>query len=125
MRWDEWRFSAKLALQDRFVKWTTLGTAIFCCAITIFVLWKLIPVGLRSGVLTFHYTIYLGIDDVRAWPWIFVPLGTMFGVLLLNFLFALGVFRRDKLASRALIGLAAAIAIIWGVGMIFLRLVNS
>ena len=125
MKWDEWRFSARLAWQDHFVRWTTLGTAIFCCVITGFVLWKLLPIGLRSGVLTFHYTIYLGIDDVRAWPWIFYPLGTMFGVFLLNLLISLGVFRQDELAARALVGLAGGIAVIWGVGMVFLTRVNS
>lgn len=124
MRWDAWRFSAKLAWQDPFVRWASISVVLFCTSISAFVLWKLIPIGLRSGVLTFHYNIYLGIDDVRSWPWIFVPLAAMLVAFLLDIGLALGLYRKDMLAARAIVGLSLALCILWGAGLFFLTLVN-
>jgi hypothetical protein len=124
MRFDEWRFSAKLALQDRFVRWTTIGTAFFYFGMTGFVLWKLIPIGFQSGVLTFHYNIYLGIDDVRPWLWIFLPIGIMLCIFLVDMAFSFGIYRQDELGARALSGLAAAVCIVWAIGLFFLTRVN-
>ena len=124
MRWDEWRFSAKLAWQDLFLRWTIIGSILFFAGMTTFVLWKLVPIGLRSGVLTFHYNIYLGIDDVRAWKWIFYPLGGMLAVIVVNSSVALGIYRKNTLGARALLGLVISMCALWGVGIFFLTLVN-
>lgn len=124
MKWEEWRFSTKLALQDSFVRWMTLVTLVLYSGMTTFVLWKLIPLGLRSGLLTFHYNIYLGIDDVRPWEWIFFPLGIMLGVIIVNTFFAFRIFRTDKLGARTLVALSSAVCVLWVAGMFFLTMVN-
>lgn len=124
MTWSEWRFSAKLAWQDPFIRWMTVLSLLIFVATSFFVLWKLIPEGLRSGVLTMHYTIYLGIDDVRPWPWIFVVPGGLAAVLLVNSILSFGLFRSDALAARALTGLATAVLIIGAVSSFFLVLIN-
>jgi len=120
----EWRFSAQLAWQDRFIRWMTISNLVVVIATSTFVLWKLIPEGARSGVLTMHYTIYLGIDDVRAWPWIFMIPGGLLCVQLVNLALAYGFYRTDKLAARALISLAAAVALLSAVSSFFLVLIN-
>ncbi|MFZ2804434.1 MAG: hypothetical protein WA001_04375 [Patescibacteria group bacterium] len=124
MRLAEWRFSAKLAWKNRFIKWVTIATVLVFVGMTAFILWRLIPTGLQTSVLTMHYTIYLGIDDVRQWQWIFAVPGLMLTVILINFLFALGIFRHDVLAAKMLVAFSAALTVTWCVGAFFLVLVN-
>jgi hypothetical protein len=72
-----------------------------------------------------HYNIYLGIDEVSLWPWVFVLPGVAFLVALLDVIFALGIFRRDALASRMLLAVCLASTMLWSVGSFFLVLVNT
>jgi hypothetical protein len=124
MTFAEWRFSAQLAWQDSFIRWTTVVSLLAVFSASGFALMKLIPEGTRSGVLTMHYTIYLGIDDVRPWPWVFAIPGAFVTMLLANTGLSFGLFRTDVIAARALTGLAAAISIIAGVSVFFLVLIN-
>ncbi len=124
MRWDQWRFSARLAWQDRWVRWTMICTVLFYIVMTAFVLSRLIPPGLRSGVLTLHYNVYLGIDEVRSWPWVLLSPGIMLAVILANLTLAFGIFRHDELAARTLLAVTVAVALLWGVGSFFMTAVN-
>ena len=124
MRLDEWRFSAALAWRDPFMRWASACAAALVLVVTAFVLWRLVPEGVRSGVIVMHYSMYLGIDDVRAWPWLFAIPGGMIAILLVNALVAAGVYRADALAARVLVGLSCALAIIWAVGSYFLVRIN-
>ncbi len=120
----EWRFSARLAWQDAFIRWTTVASAIVVVIVSGFILWHLIPEGLRSGILTMHYTIYLGIDDIQSWPWAFIVPGGMFGIVLVNTILSFGVFRSDAIAARALTALTAVIILIASIGSFFLVSIN-
>jgi len=124
MTWAEWRFSALLAWQDAFIRWTTIVAATVTLAMSVFVLWKLIPEGVRSGTVTMHYTIYLGIDDVRPWPWLFAIPGGLLSVFLVNSAVSFGLYRSDALAARALAGVAVSILTIAAIGSFFLVLIN-
>lgn len=121
---DAWRFSAKLAWQDRFVRYVGLGTLFLIMAWSAFLLVRLVPEGVRSGVIVMHYNIYLGVDDVRAWPWIIALPAVMFAVYVLNTAIAAGIFRADALAARTLVALALGVTIIWGIATFFITLVN-
>jgi len=99
-------------------------TVLFYIAMTGVILSRLIPVGLRSGVLTLHYNVYLGIDEVRPWPWVFFSPAIMLGILLLNDVFALGLFRQDELAARTLFVITSALVLLWGVASFFTAAVN-
>lgn len=121
----EWRFSAKMAWQDTFIRWVTVLSALSTVTASTYMLWKLIPEGIRAGVLTLHYTIYLGIDDVRTWPWVFVIPGTMLVIFLTNSAIAFGLYRTDRVASRALVGLAAAVVLVGCISSFFLILINE
>lgn len=79
---------------------------------------------MRSGVVILHYTIYLGIDQVQAWPWIFLSPGIMFTIWVVNTLFALGCFANHELAAKACVAMTASIVVLWGVSSFFLVLVN-
>lgn len=124
MRWEEWKFSARRAAQDSFVRWTTVSTVVLLVGMSSYLLVRVLPVAWRSGVVTMHYTIYLGIDDVRPWPWIFFVPGVAIFFGLLDLLIAFGIYLRDALASRTLVALALITAILWTVGSFFLLRVN-
>lgn len=124
MTWDTWKFSAKLAWQDRFLRVLGIFTLTVFLIWTGFFIWRLVPEGLRSGVLVMHYNVYLGIDDVGAWPRLILsPL--MFLVLyMLDLVIAAGIYRSDAIAARALVILGSVTGILWGISSFFLILVN-
>lgn len=124
MQWSDWRFSAKRAWQNRYIRWVALGNGLVIIAGTSFFLWRLIPIGMRNGMLVLHYNVYLGIDNVQPWPWIFAVPGTMLLIYLVNTLTALGLFRPDELAAKTLIAASGVLTIIWIVGSYFIMRVN-
>lgn len=124
MKWEEWRFSAKLAWQDRIIKWPMVLDAILMIGASCYMLVRLVPEGMRSGMLSLHYTIYLGIDEVQPWPWIMLLPGLMIFVWLANFLVALGVYRGDHLAAKTLVAIYTLTNIIWIVCLFFLVIIN-
>ncbi|MFA5185555.1 MAG: hypothetical protein WC551_03650 [Patescibacteria group bacterium] len=124
MRLDDWRFSAKRAWQSQFIRWTTIVTGVVIVASSAFFLWRLIPEGLRSGILVLHYNIYLGIDNVQPWQWILALPAGMMAIYLVNIFVALGLYRPDELAAKTLVGFTAALTILWCTGCFFLILIN-
>lgn len=124
MTWDAWKFSAKLAWQDRFIRIFGILCIVAFLAWTGFFIWRLVPEGLRSGVLVLHYNVYLGIDDVRSWPWILAAPFAVLGFLLADFVIAAGIYRSDAIAARALVLTGIVTAILWGISSFFLILVN-
>lgn len=125
MKWQEWKFSARLALEDRFMRWMAILVGVGVVGMSIFFLWKIIPEGRRSGVVTFHYTIYLGIDDVRPWPWILTVPGIALLFTAVDTILAFALFRQSVLVSRALMVLCAMSVIVWAIGSFFLVLINA
>ena len=124
MRWDEWRFSAALAWRDTFVRWGNVVSCIFLLITSLYLLWRLIPEGARMGTLALHYTMYLGIDDVRAWPWVFALPALMLILLTMNAAVAAGVYRGDALAARTMTAVSCALTILWSIGSFFLVRIN-
>ncbi len=124
MKLDAWRFSAKLAWQDQFVRWASVVPAAILLLWSAYFLWRLIPEGLRSGVLVMHYNIYLGIDDVRPWPWIFLLPGSMIAVFVTNAILAGGIYRQHVLAARTLVAVSGVLVGLWLVSSFFLIHVN-
>jgi hypothetical protein len=124
MRWGEWKFSAQRAVQDPWIRWTTVIAVVLLVAASVFYLARVIPAGWQSGLTTLHYNVYLGIDDVRAWQWAFSIPALALAVLAVDTLVALGLFRQDPIASRTLTATGLAAIIIWSVAVLFLVLVN-
>lgn len=124
MTWAEWKFSARLGSQDRFIRWTALATAVVLVGMSAFFLWRLLPEGWRSGVVTLHYNVYLGIDDVRPWPWLFTLPGIAAVVTVVDVLCSLGLYRQNPLASRTIMATGFITTALWAIGSFFLILVN-
>lgn len=120
----EWQLSARRGWRNPLIRWVTVATLVCIVGMSSFVAWKLLPVGLRSGVVILHYNIYLGIDQVQSWQWMFLSPAIMFGILIVNALFALGCFANHELAAKACVMMTAILTVLWGVSSFFLVLVN-
>lgn len=124
MTWEAWKFSAKLAWQDRYLRILGISTLVAFVVWTGFFAWRLIPEGMRSGVLVMHYNVYLGIDDVRPWPWIALSPSAFLALYTIDLVIAAGMYRSDAIAARALATIGSVTGILWGISSFFLILVN-
>jgi len=124
MAFSEFKLSARRAWQNPFVRWNLIVDLCVVIFGGAFFLWRLVPEGLRSGVLVMHYNIFLGIDNVQVWWWIVAVPVAMLGILILNYLLAFYLFRFDALASKTLAGLTSLLIIVWSISSFFLMLVN-
>lgn len=125
MRWEEWKFSAQRAAQDHFVRWTAVSTVVMFASATAYLFFKLLPLALKTSIVVVHYNIYLGIDDVRKWQWLFSLPAVALALIICDLLFSFGNFRRDATASRALTAVAFISTALWAVGSFFIILINS
>jgi hypothetical protein len=125
MNISEWRFSFEIAWDDRWYKWQSVATIMLFIAGTFYFLWKMIPAGIESGLLIFHYNLYLGIDEVHHWAWLIVfPLAALV-VVLLNLIGSFRLYRHDKIASRILLCAATVFTILMVIGAFYIASVNS
>ncbi len=125
MRWVDWKFSTRLAAQDSFVRWPILAAMLIVVGMSSFFLWRLLPEGWQSGVITLHYNVYLGIDDVRSWPWMFAIPASAIGLLLLDMAMVVALHRHNPLASRMISMVCFVSAVLWALGSFFLILINA
>ena len=121
----EWRFNTKFAWENPFLKWLSIVLAVVLIAVSIIATIRLVQLGLPSGYVVTHYTVYLGIDQMLPLPWvtalICVPILVIFGTMLLGFTF----FRQDSLAGYALLALAATSTVIWAIFLYYLIKINT
>lgn len=125
MKRVEWRFSAKQAANDPFIRWTLIGTLFVFIGTTVYFAWGSMPSIRETGLVVLHYNTYLGIDAVRPWPWIFLLPGIPLGLVIFDTIASFLLFQSDRLASRALMGLLGVSISLWSVGMYFLMRMNS
>ncbi|MFA6099643.1 MAG: hypothetical protein WC750_02040 [Patescibacteria group bacterium] len=121
----EWRFNTKFAWENPFLRWLSIGLAVVLIAVSIFAVIKLIQLGLPSGYIVTHYTVYLGIDQMLPLPWlavlISVPILVIFATMILGFI----LFRKDSLAGYALLALATTSTVIWSMYLYYLIKINT
>ena len=124
MKWDEWRFSTRLAWENSVIKWTSVVTLFFLIVASALALVRLLMVSLPSGYVVTHYTVYLGIDQVTAVPWlfllVFVPILLISATILCGF----SIYRKDGIAGLALVLLSAASTAIWCFHLYYLTRIN-
>ena len=124
MRFDEWKFSLDVAWDDPWYRWQSVATAAVAFVGAVLGLVRMIPEGLRSGVLVFHYTLYVGIDEVQPWPWVIVAAVVFLCVVAADLLASGFLFRRDRLASRVVLCMASVFTVLVLVGASFIVRVN-
>ena len=85
---------------------------------------QMMSAGTTQKTFAFHYTVYLGIDDVRTLGWLMVwP--TLWLVTSLFFLVCgYGAYRRDAHAGYAWLVLGATSTLPWLLALRYLALIN-
>jgi len=125
MIWDERRFNMRFAWENPFLRWMSVVICVLLLAASIIATVRLVQLGLPSGFIVTHYTVYLGIDQMLPLSWLValvcVPIVLIFGTIVLSFI----IFRRDNLAGYALIVLAAISTIIWSLQLYHLIKINT
>lgn len=125
MNWEEWKFSFEVAWDDPWYRWQTITTVAAVVGGTAFFLWRMVPVGIRTGLLVFHYNLYFGIDEVLPWTWIFVFPGALIVMVVIDLLASGHLFRKDRIVSRVLLCTATVFTIFALIGGFFLTTVNG
>ena len=124
MTLDEWHFSTRMAWENPFMRWTSIGILIFLLAVSIYGAIRLTTAALPSGFIVTHYTVYLGIDQVLPMPWLFVILLTPLVLVFLTLFAAFGFFREDAVASNALLLLSLFSTLVWTIQLYHLIKIN-
>lgn len=93
-------------------------------ATVIWFLWTVLPHKDKTGTLILHYSVYLGIDQVHAWPWIFLLPGVWILLTYLDIVLALGSFREDKQVAWSLLMFGLAWGFPWMFALYYLARVN-
>jgi len=106
------------------MRWTSLAAL----ALPIFVgaafLLQVLPAAQSRGSLVYHYNIYLGIDDVRAWWWAIALPAVWLLLTLADLGVAYGMYRTDSYLSGALVSFAVAWGLPWAGALFYLSLFN-
>lgn len=123
MRWESFFQSATLAWQRRSFRYFCLSVAGVIIFFSGWYLWSILPLRHQPDIV-FHYTIYLGIDDTRAWPWLFFPVGGWWLIVAVDFLLAFLYYRSDPLAAWTLVTLSLIASVPWAFSLYSLLRVN-
>ncbi|MCR4256546.1 MAG: hypothetical protein NUW08_02470, partial [Candidatus Uhrbacteria bacterium] len=86
---------------------------------------QVLPAARVNGTFAFHYTIYVGIDDLRGWGWVLVLPVAWLALTLSDILIAFGLYRADQILASSLVGLALLWSLPWAVGLFYLTVINS
>lgn len=124
MNWDELKFSFEIAWDDSWYHWQTISTVFLAFIGSVFFLWRLVPEGLQSGLLVFHYNLYFGIDEVQSWKWLLILPAVLFAIIGIDIIAAGHLFRKDRVMSRILLCAASLFTILSLIGGFFLITVN-
>lgn len=87
-------------------------------------LWRLLPVVRAAQTVVLHYTIYLGIDEVRRWPWIFLLPVFWNVVVWMGSLVALLLSQEDRLLSYTILLFLLLWSAPWAMALFYLGLLN-
>jgi hypothetical protein len=125
MKWDAWVFSARLGWQNRWMRWSSILTVFIMIAGTALFLWRMVPLRAQAETVVLHYNLYLGIDDVRSWTWIFFLPAIWLVCTIADLAFAFGLYRTDVHFSLSLTSLAFLWSVPWAAALYYLTLVNT
>lgn len=118
-------FSVKLAWKHVFLRWSVLFLFIIAGCVSSLFLLRVIPAARQEGVVVLHYSVYLGVDELRPWPWIFLLPAVFFFGLALDLMYALATFQRDAFLAYAAMTFGWFWTIAWIGALFYLTLANQ
>ena len=124
-RLDAWAFSARLAWAKPWLRFASLAALVISVAVGLWFIAQILPSARANGTFAYHYNIYVGIDDLRAWWWVFVLPGLWVGLTIVDLILAYGVYRTDVILANSLVTLALLWSLPWCVALFYLTVINS
>lgn len=124
-RLDAWALSARLAWAKPWLRFASLAALAISVAVGLWFIAQILPSARANGTFAYHYNIYVGIDDLRAWWWVFVLPGLWVGLTLIDLILAYGVYRTDVILANSLVTLALLWSLPWCVALFYLTVINS
>lgn len=125
MRLDAWVFSAKLAWSHHWIKLVSVVALVSSVAGGGWYLANVFPLAKESGTFAYHYTVYFGIDDLRALGWVFALPVAWVGLTVVDLLVAFGSYRKEPILASSLFMLSVLCAIPWLATLFYLVVINS
>lgn len=124
MRWGPWLFSAKLAWRRRVLRYVTVVTCLLMVGMSGYYWARVLPAGRKSGTVVYHYNIYFGIDDIRAWPWAFLLPAVWIALTSACLFWAFVSYHQDSQFSASLIVFSLLWSLPWMAALFYLTLLN-
>ncbi len=122
---DAWLFSARLAWGRPWLRWASVGALFLSLTTGAWYVTQVLPSARANGTFAFHYNIYVGIDDLRGWGWVFVLPAAWLVLTCADILLAFGIYRADQILASSLVGLALLWSLPWAVALFYLTVINS
>lgn len=116
--------SARLAWHRPTFRVLTILLLLFVGLVSAFFLARVIPATQETSSVILHYNVYLGIDDVRSWGWVFLWPGIWLAATVVGVLAALGAYQRDAVMSYGLLVWLLAWGVPWSIGLFYLMTFN-
>jgi len=124
INWQEWRFSFKLAWDDRKLRWTSILMLILLILATFFVLWTILSISTASVIVS-HYTVYLGIDQMISLSYFVLMLVLPIFLYTIVVFLAFLLYKYDYLAAYALVLISVLTEVIWLIQLFYLIKINT
>ncbi len=121
---ENWVLSARQAWSRPWMRTAAIAALALCLAVSTWFLIATVPAVRQSNAFVFHYNIYLGIDDVRTWPWVFFLPAVWLAFTLFDIGASFGMYRTDAHLARSLMVLALAGVFPWAGILFYLSLAN-
>ncbi len=122
---DTWLLSARLAWGRPALRVMSIAALVISIAVGVWFVAQVLPSARANGTFAYHYNIYVGIDDLREWWWVFVLPGVWIGLTVIDLLAAYGLYRTDDILASSLIILALLWSLPWSVALFYLTVINS
>lgn len=124
---EQWLFSAKRAWQDPWVKVVTITTLLFMVGGSAWFIARMAALHGQAtgGLMVLHYNIYVGIDAIGPWGWIFLFPAAWLVLVMADLVWAYGIYREDLYQAWSFLLLAMLWSIPWMMALWHLVRINQ
>lgn len=114
--------SARLAWNRPWFRVLSLGLLTCVTSAVLLYLLNMQSIIREASTIVFHSNVYVGIDDVRSWPWMFVWPSIWWVSVVGGVLAAYGAYQRDSLLAYSLLIWFFVWSCPWVIGFYYLFL---
>lgn len=112
--------SARLAWRRPWFRVLSLLLILFVVGSNVAYLLRMQPVIRDASTMVFHANVYVGIDDVRSWPWMFLWPAVWQAFAIGSIVAACAVYQRDSLLAYSILVWCLFWSCPWAIGLVYL-----